>query len=60
MLQEKVIVAVLLEAGVEGVAKGRHGIARRTVPVNRVLLEAIIGRKIEAAPEPPGGGIFDF
>src|SRR5262249_7036233 len=48
--QGEIVVAPLLEAGIVFAGCG----PRRAVPVDAILLKAVIRRQVEAAPEPPG------
>jgi hypothetical protein len=51
--QEEVGVAARFELGIELGAEGLTGGARCAVPLDRVLLEAVVGSQIESAAELP-------
>jgi hypothetical protein len=59
VLEVEVVVAPALEPGVQGVgvlavvAEALAGGAGGAVPVDHVLIEAVVGREVEAAAEPP-------
>jgi len=53
VLQIEVVVAPLLEAGVQLIAVGGEGALAGAVEVRRVFSEAVIGRQVHAAAEPP-------
>ncbi len=53
VLEEEILVAPLLEAGIDIVAKVLAGVPRRVMPVQHVFLERIIRGQVEAAAEPP-------
>ena len=54
--QEEVLVAGLLEAGVQAVAERLAGGPRLLVPVDRVFFKRIERSQVEAAAEPPDVG----
>lgn len=53
VLQEEVLVAPALAAGINFRPERLAGGPRSAVPVDAVLLEAVVGRQIETAAEPP-------
>src|SRR5512136_912076 len=53
--EEEIFIARLLVARVElGAERVPRGL-RRAVPMNRIFLEAVVGRQIKSATEPPCG-----
>src|SRR5882672_874928 len=53
VLEKKVFVAPALETGIEVRPEGLERLPAREVEVARVLFEAVVGREIHSAAEPP-------
>jgi hypothetical protein len=55
VLEQEILVALPLEAGIEIVPEGLDRRAGGLVPVDRVLLETVVRSQVKPAPEPPNG-----
>lgn len=56
VFQEKVVVAVFLEARIECVAERRDRVVGGAMPVDGIFFETVVRGEIETAAEPPGRG----